>query len=283
MTELPSANPAAADWAAARGEKWSINLIGMEATLHPLDEPLIDALELAEPCRIAEVGCGGGGTTFELQRRAPAGSVIHGFDISPKLIEVARHRAPPNEPAISFDVANMATAAPSMPYDRLTSRLGVMFFDDPEVAFANLVRWLVPGGRLAFAVWARPSENAWMTAVRDAVAQVIEIPKPDPEAPGPFRYGDSSKLLSLLERAGFAEIAVRDWHGLLPIGGGLGPADAARFALSAFSNFGELLAQAGDDALGKATRSLATTLAGHEQGGVVRLGAHVRIFTGTRR
>ncbi len=100
MTELPSANPAAADWAAARGEKWSINLIGMEATLHPLDEPLIDALELAETCRIAEVGCGGGGTTFELQRRAPAGSVIHGFDISPKLIEVARHRAPPNEPAI---------------------------------------------------------------------------------------------------------------------------------------------------------------------------------------
>jgi SAM-dependent methyltransferase len=255
----------------------------MEATLHPLDEPLIDALELAEPCRIAEVGCGGGGTTFELRRRAPAGSIVHGFDISPKLIEVARRRAPPNEPAISFDVADMATAAPSMPYDRLASRLGVMFFDEPEVAFANLVRWLVPGGRFAFAVWARPSENAWMTAVRDAVSQVIDIPKPDPEAPGPFRYGDSGKLLSLLERAGFAELVVRDWEGLLPVGGGLGPADAARFALSAFSNFGELLAKAGDDALGKASRSLATTFAGHEHDGAVRLGGHVRIFTGSRR
>jgi hypothetical protein len=157
-----------------------------------------------------------------------------------------------------------------------------MFFDDPEAAFANLVRWLAPGGRFAFAVWARPTENAWLATVREAVAQVIEIPKADLEAPGPFRYGDSSRLVSLLERAGFAELAVRDWQGLLPIGGGLGPTEAAHFALSAFSNFGELLAKAGDDALGKACRSLTETFAGHQHDGAVRLGACVRIFTGTR-
>jgi SAM-dependent methyltransferase len=138
------------DWSAARGDQWRTQLSGMEPMLAPIDEPLIRALELDAPCTIADIGCGGGGTALEILRRAPAGSVVHGFDLSPPLIELARGRAP-HEPAIAFDVADMATAEPGRPYDRLVSRFGVMFFGDPLAAFANLVRWLEPGGRFAFA------------------------------------------------------------------------------------------------------------------------------------
>ena len=53
-----TAAPATADWAAARGEKWRDQLSGMEAMLAPVDEPLIRALHLDAPRRIAEVGCG---------------------------------------------------------------------------------------------------------------------------------------------------------------------------------------------------------------------------------
>jgi hypothetical protein len=60
MTE----NPAASDWAGARGEKWRGQLHGMEATLAPIDEPLISALHLDRRCTIADVGCGVGGTTL---------------------------------------------------------------------------------------------------------------------------------------------------------------------------------------------------------------------------
>ena len=42
-------NPAASDWAAARGEKWRAQLAGMEAMLTPVDEPLIRALRLDAP------------------------------------------------------------------------------------------------------------------------------------------------------------------------------------------------------------------------------------------
>jgi SAM-dependent methyltransferase len=275
-------NPAASDWFAARGEKWCTQLSGMESTLMPIDEPLIRALQLEAPSRIAEVGCGGGGTAMEILRRAPAGSVVHGFDISPSLIELARGRPRPDERAIVFEVADMATATSEKPYDRLVSRLGVMFFDDPHAAFANLVRWLQPGGLFAFAVWGRPSDNPWMTSVREVVARVIEMPQTDPEAPGPFRYADSDKLLALLDRAGFTKLDVRDWRGALPIGGGLPPAEAAHFALSSFSSFGELLAKAGDDALNEARRSLTTCFSHHQQDGAVRMDACVRIVTGVR-
>jgi hypothetical protein len=53
----------------------------------------------------------------------------------------------------AYEIADMATApAPPEPYDRLVSRFGIIFFDDPPAAFANLARWLAPGGRFAYAV-----------------------------------------------------------------------------------------------------------------------------------
>ena len=276
-------NPAASDWAAARGEKWRAQLAGMEGMLKPVEEPLIGALHLDAPCRIADIGCGGGGTTLEIGRRAPAGSVVHGFDISPALIEVARARKQPGEHAIAFELADVGTAhAPAEPYDRLVSRFGIMFFDDPSAAFHNLAGWLTPGGRFAFAAWGGLAENPWMTSIREVVAAILDLPRPDPDAPGPFRYSVAEKLLTLLDGAGFGDLAVRDWRGRLPIGGGLRAVEAANFALTAFSSFGELLAEAGDEALDKARQSLAARLSAHEQDGAVRMDACVHIFTGVR-
>jgi len=274
-------NKAASDWAAARGDKWRAHLVNMEAMLMPVDEPLIRALQLDAPYRIADIGCGGGGTTLEILRWASVGSVVHGFDVSPALIESARNRAR-NDERVMFKTADVTTAAPEEPYDRLASRFGIMFFDDPPRAFANLVGWLARGGRFAFAVWSRPAENPWITTVHELVAGIIDMPLPDAEAPGPFRYGDADKLLTLLDRAGFAELDVTDWRGAHLIGGGLAAAEAANFALASFSSFGELLAKAGDEALRHARESLTKNFSRNQQDGAVRMDACVHIFTGAR-
>ena len=270
------------DWITTRGEQWAAELAGMEAMLAPVDEPLIAALGLDGPARIAEIGCGGGETAVEILRRAPAGSLVHGFDISPRLVELARGRVRPGDRALAFEVADMATAAPEQPYDRLVSRFGVMFFDDPQAAFANLVRWLAPGGRLAFAVWGPASDNPWMTSVREAVAATIELPQPDPRAPGPFRYAGAHELLALLDGVGLVELDVRDWRGSLPIGGRLPSFEAARFALASFSSFGEQLARAGAHAYEEAHRSLTSCYDRHQANGAVRMDARVHIVTGAR-
>jgi SAM-dependent methyltransferase len=273
-----TANPSAADWAAARGEKWRAHLDGMEATLRAVDEPLIRALRLDAPGRIADLGCGGGDTTRAILRGAPAGSAVHGYDIAPGLIELARARSN----GIEFEVANVATATPRAPYDRIASRFGVMFFDEPLAAFTNLRRWLVPGGRFAFAVWGPAADNAWFLRVREVVAAIVAMPRPEPDAPGPFRYGEIATLLSLLERAGFADVAVQDWRGALPVGGGMPPDAAAAFALAAHSSFGELLAAAGGDAVREAQRAVAERFAQRQRDGAVWMDASVRIVTGMR-
>jgi len=255
----------------------------MEAMLEPVDEPLIRALDLDAPCRIAEIGCGGGGTALALARRAPKGSLVHGFDLSSSLVALARGRTVPADSSLAFDVADMAVATASDgPYDRLVSRFGVMFFEDPPAAFANLVGWLSPGGRFAFAVWGAAAENSWMTTTRQVVAAVVDLPSPAPDSPGPFRYAESAPLLHLLEGAGFDDVEARVWRGALSIGGQLPAAEAARFALASFSSFGEVLDRAGPATIDRAHRMLTARFSGHERGGAVSMDACVQLITGVR-
>ena len=267
------------DWSTARGEKWVAQLSGMEAMLAPVDQPLIEALHLEAPARIADVGCGGGATSIAILRDVPASSVVHGFDLSPASINAARKR----NSAVDFQIADMASAEPpAQLYDRLVSRFGVMFFENPSQAFANLSRWLAPGGRFAFAVWGPQEENPWRTTVSDVVGQIVELPPFDPEAAGPFRYADAGKFLDLLQASGFSNLAVRDWRGTLPIGGGLPAPQAADFAIASISSFIERLTEAGKDALSAARKTLTDRFSNHLQNGVVKMDAGVHIVTGIR-
>jgi SAM-dependent methyltransferase len=267
------------DWSTTRGEKWVAQLANMEAMLAPVDPPLIEALHLETPFRIADIGCGGGATSIAILRNAPAGSVVHGFDLSPASIEAARKR--PGE--VEFQVADMATAEPpAQLYDRLVSRFGVMFFEDSYGAFANLKRWLAPGGQFAFAVWGPQEENPWRTAISDSVGQIIDLPPFDPEAPGPFRYAETDKFLGLLESSGFRNLAVNDWRGTLAVGGGLPAPQAADFAIASISSFLERLTEAGQDALSAARKALTDRFSNHLQNSVVKMDASVHIVTGTR-
>jgi SAM-dependent methyltransferase len=211
-----------------------------------------------------------------------SGSVVHGFDISPTLVDAARSRVNALADAPTFTVADLTTAEPPLLYDRLVSRFGVMFFDDERAAFGNLSRWLRPEGRFAFAVWASVAENPWLLSARDVVCSFAPMVPSAPTAPGPMRYANPSHFLTLLTEAGFVNLEVTEWRGLLPIGGGLEPSQAAHFALSALSSFSEVLTAAGDDAFARAHATLTSHYENHVRDGVVQLGATVHIVTGER-
>ncbi|MDE8654043.1 class I SAM-dependent methyltransferase [Novosphingobium album (ex Liu et al. 2023)] len=274
MTE----NPSAADWAEARGRKWRDQLDAMETMLLPVDAPLIAALALEGASSVADIGCGGGATTRAIADAAPAGCRVTGIDISADLVAAASARA--GTATVSFRQADAETWRPDAPFDRLSSRFGIMFFPDPPAAFANLRRWLAPGGRFAFAAWGTPQANPWMSSVRQTIGEVIALAPPPADAPGPLRYGDAGRLVALLERAGFAAITVTPWSGKLALGGGLDAAAACEFALGTMS-VGELLDDAPPAARTQARERLTARFAEHLEDGVVRMGASVNIFTGT--
>jgi SAM-dependent methyltransferase len=89
-------------------------------------------------------------------------------------------------------------------FDLAFSRFGVMFFDDPDSAFANIRAALVATGRLAFVCWASPQDNPWLTVpLRVARSHLPPQPESDPAAPGPFAFADPDRVSGILKRAGY--------------------------------------------------------------------------------
>jgi SAM-dependent methyltransferase len=88
----------------------------------------------------------------------------------------------------------------------MVSRFGVMFFGDPEAAFANLRTGLAAGGRVRFACWRPIHENPWLQIPLHAVYEhAPRLPKPHSEEPGPFAFGDTARVTRILTAAGFTE------------------------------------------------------------------------------
>ncbi|OYY72014.1 class I SAM-dependent methyltransferase [Sphingomonas sp. 28-63-12] len=276
-----SEHPTSDDWAGARGEKWLAQLARMESMLAPVDAPLIAQLALKGTRRIADLACGGGGTTLALAAAADPGAAVFGYDISPALVAFAQTRAAAHDPAPVFALGDSATLAVDPPFDRIISRFGTMFFADPAAAFANMATLLAPGGRFAFAVWGPPADNRWMAIVRETVGELIDLPPPPVDAPGPLRYGDVQVLLRLLGNAGFRDVTVGDWSDNLAIGGDLEPRAAAQFALETMS-VAQALAGGGAHLLARATDLLTGRFEARWSDGAVRLPARVHLVSGGR-
>lgn len=270
------------NWTAKRGDKWREQLGPMEAMLAPLDNVLLASLRLDAPMRVADVGCGGGGTTLEIARIAPAGSSVVGVDVSTALIEAARQRVSRAENVATFTTADVAKAPPpGGPFERLVSRFGLMFFENPVAAFENLATWLAPKGRFVFVVWGLPAENPCFGTARRVIAEHVALPAQEPGAPGPFRYGEVKDLLRLLAHAGFGCIEVSTWRGELALGGGLSASDASDFVLATFA-MAQAVEEANEVTRDNVRRALTERFSQHLHCGLVRLGACAHFVAGTR-
>ncbi|MDP9647283.1 class I SAM-dependent methyltransferase [Paraburkholderia caledonica] len=216
-----------ADWNGQSGKRWVANQARLDAMASVFGQAAIEAAAPVTGERVLDVGCGAGASSLALAARVgPEGQVL-GVDISEPLIGRARALAPQGTPAL-FQVADASSAElPEGAFDILFSRFGVMFFDDPTAAFAHMRRALRPGGRVAFVCWRGAAENAWVRLPMGAIKGILpSSAPPDPEAPGPFSFGDRGRVSRILTAAGFTDIAISPFDASVPFGEG-GTRDAA--------------------------------------------------------
>jgi SAM-dependent methyltransferase len=172
--------------------------------------------------RVLDVGCGCGATTRAAAALAAPGAVA-GIDLSAVMLarasDDARAARLSNVSFIQGD-AQVHRLDPAS-FDVVISRFGVMFFDDPAAAFANLRRATKRGGRLVFVCWQPMTANQWLLVPNAALAAHVSPPEPgSPDAPGMYALADPGRLRGILTDAGWSEVTITPARTSMLVGGG---------------------------------------------------------------
>ncbi|QNA82822.1 class I SAM-dependent methyltransferase [Sphingomonas sp. So64.6b] len=199
-------------WNDRAGRTWAELNTMLDDLLRPVQDLLVEQVATAPASRVLDVGCGGGGTTLAVARHLAPDHECLGIDISAPLIAAAGARAA----AAGLDRVRFLRADAQTHdfagarFDTILSRFGVMFFDDPVAAFANLRRAALPGARLVFAAWRGAADNPFMTTAETAAASVIStIPPRGADGPGQFAFADPAYVRDILTRSGWTAIDIR--------------------------------------------------------------------------
>jgi SAM-dependent methyltransferase len=172
----------------------------------PVSERLFELAEIEPGDTVLDIATGIGEPALTVARHlGPSGRVI-AIDQSAALLEFARARA--HEAGVSNIEFRQMDADALEFTDRslqaIVCRWGLMFLTDLAAGLGRMRQGLVPGRRLAAAVWSAP-EHVPIIEVRRTVMRAFDLPS---SPVNPFRLSSASVLPSALTAAGFGEIRV---------------------------------------------------------------------------
>lgn len=180
-----------------------------------LNHRLVGDARLRAGLRVLDLGSGTGyPALLTAQTVGSSGSVI-GIDLAEQMLEAATRKAAvlklSNVTFRTGDVTTLPFEAAS--FDAVISRFCLMFLPEIPKAVAEIARVLKQDTWVAAAVWSAPEKNPYLKIPIDIIKQFIEVPPPDPSAPGIFRLAKSGELAGMLQQAGFADISDDEFLG----------------------------------------------------------------------
>jgi SAM-dependent methyltransferase len=213
-------------WNGKAGERWALSQRDIDRSMAPITELWLSWVAPQSSERALDIGCGTGTTTLLLADRAAS---VTGLDISQPMLALARERAP----QIEFIHSDAATARLGA-YDLLASRFGVMFFEDPPAAFANL---RTTGGRIAFVCWRPFVDNDWAHLPYVAAKSLLPADHhmPASREPGPFGFDERDYVHGILAGAGFRDIEIEARDSTMPLGDSVDEAIVSAFTFGPLS------------------------------------------------
>jgi ubiquinone/menaquinone biosynthesis C-methylase UbiE len=200
------------DWNRVAGgwEKWDRFF---DEQMAFLNHRLVADARLRSGMRVLDLGSGTGyPALLGAHTVGPSGSMT-GLDLAEQMLAVARRKATAlnlaNTTFRTGDVSALPFEANS--FNAVTSRFCLMFLPEVQKAAAEIVRVLKPGGWVAAAVWSSPDKNPSIGLSMEAIKKVVELPQPDPTAPGIFRLAKPGDLAGMLQQAGLVDVTDQEF------------------------------------------------------------------------
>ncbi len=221
------------EWQGRTGETWAAEWRRTDRSFTLLTERLLQRMREFTFRRMLDVGCGAGELSLATARGRREVQVT-GVDVSPQLIAVARERGEhlANCEFVLADATEWVAEERVAP-DLVVSRHGVMFFDDPPAAFANLSRQGAQGASLMFSCFRDLADNPFFTEVSRLLPQPPHLS--EPHAPGPFAFAEEGHVRDLLQSGGWTAIEFERFD--FPMIAGSGQ-DAVEDAITYFCRVG---------------------------------------------
>lgn len=204
MNDISAVQKTSWDHFSGGWKKWD------KATMHflgPVGKVMIDHIGASGDCQVLDIAAGTGQPGLSIARHLSPQGKVYITDLSSKMLQVAQ------EKAAAAGVANVEfreADANELPFgdnsmDGVSCRFGFMFFPDMQRAANEMARVLKPGGRIAVAVWAGPEQNFWVTCMMQNIMKRIDVPAPQPGAPGMFRCAAPGLMAGLFTNAGLKQ------------------------------------------------------------------------------
>jgi len=185
-------------------EKWKAKSAAMGT---PVTNALVEYAQPRPGMKVLDLASGTGEPAISLALAVGDQGHVTALDLSADLLQIAQKRAH------ARSLTNFSTQqgdAHSLPFadnsfDLATSRFGVMFFRDPELALRELRRVLRPGARACFLAWG-PFDQPYWQSMMGVVHGHVGGDLIEPGGPDPFRFAESGSLSKVLRAAGFNDI-----------------------------------------------------------------------------
>lgn len=167
-------------------------------------ELIVDAVQAAPGMRILDVACGTGEPSISLAKLLAGTGEVIGVDIASEALKVAEDRvANHGLTNVQFRHADVHQLPfPDKTFDRISSRLGGMFFSDLPRAAQEMRRVLKPGGKIVLLAWG-PMEQPYFATTAGTVLRVLPGATIPDSVKKVFAFGAAGVLAGALSNAGF--------------------------------------------------------------------------------
>ena len=203
-------------WNEGIGQWWVDEDESMNERLSILTEELFLKSNIKKDDKVLDIGCGGGQTTFEVSEMVGENGYVLGADISKILLDLAKSKyaSTKNLEFKYCDVQNYKFRENS--FNKVISRFGVMFFENPVEAFKNIYNSLQEGGSLNFVCWTNVMENEFFTDPTNIIIRHLNKDFPEiTRSPGPLAFSEEKYINEILSNSGFKNIKVEKVYSLI--------------------------------------------------------------------